>query len=168
MQVDRASKELRPAGEECRPHPLGIEGSRRQVRLEQPFRERGLLADPAEKIGIHLDEVREHRHAGGIGNRRAGLIARARESLVAAAAATAAAAASAAAGRAEARLRGFRPGGEDRELPQDPRGAAIGARRILVAADELLEMRLAGHAHVLVDRHLLSLAARLSRLRPWG
>ena len=44
--------------------------------------------------------------------------------------------------------------GERRELLQDLRGAALGAHdRLLVRADEFLEMRLALHARVLVDRH---------------
>jgi predicted DCC family thiol-disulfide oxidoreductase YuxK len=43
---------------------------------------------------------------------------------------------------------------EHGELPRDPRGAAIGARRIGGGhPDELLEVGLALHAHELVDRH---------------
>ena len=43
----------------------------------------------------------------------------------------------------------------------DVRGAAVGAVRLLAVSHELLEVRLAGHAHVLVDRHrLVSLTAR--------
>src|SRR5215467_13387045 len=61
---------------------------------------------------------------------------------------------------------GARPGGaaqrgllagavcrEDRELPLRLRRPAVGAGRGLVTTDELLEMRLAAHADVLVDRH---------------
>src|SRR4051794_28901709 len=61
---------------------------------------------------------------------------------------------------------GARPGGaaqrwllagavrcEDRELPLRLRRPAVGAPRSLVTADELLEVRLAAHADVLVDRH---------------
>jgi len=46
---------------------------------------------------------------------------------------------------------------ERRELLQHLRGTAIGARNgLLGAADELLEVRLALHARVLVDRHVAS------------
>src|SRR5580765_6898727 len=61
---------------------------------------------------------------------------------------------------------GARPGGaaqrrllagavrrEDRELPLRLRRPAVGAGGGLVTADELLEVRLAAHADVLVDRH---------------
>jgi RimJ/RimL family protein N-acetyltransferase len=42
---------------------------------------------------------------------------------------------------------------EHGELLAHVRGAAVRAGRLLVAPDELLEVRLALHAHVLVDRH---------------
>ena len=42
---------------------------------------------------------------------------------------------------------------EDRELPLRLRRPAVGAGGSLVTADELLEVRLAAHADVLVDRH---------------
>jgi N-acetyltransferase len=72
-----------------------------------------------------------------------------------AAAAGAAAATAAAAGRAAERgLRRRTVDGEAGELLEDVRGAALGARHGLVAStDELLEVRLALHARVLVDRH---------------
>jgi RimJ/RimL family protein N-acetyltransferase len=71
------------------------------------------------------------------------------------AAARAAAASAATTGRAaEGRLRCGAVHGEARELLEDLRRAALGARHRLVArADELLEVRLALHARVLVDRH---------------
>jgi hypothetical protein len=74
--------------------------------------------------------------------------------------ATAAGAAAATAGAAaEARLRSLAVRGEDRELPPHFRGTALGAVRLLAVADELLEVLLARHADVLVDRHERSLAA---------
>src|SRR5919109_1008247 len=42
---------------------------------------------------------------------------------------------------------------EDRELLAHVRGGAVGAVRLLAVPDELLEVRLALHADVLVDRH---------------
>jgi len=70
------------------------------------------------------------------------------------AAAAAAAAAPAARSRlAEARGRAAAMRGEDGELLADVCGAAVGAVRLLSASDELLEVRLALHADVLVDRH---------------
>src|SRR5207302_6041754 len=65
----------------------------------------------------------------------------------------AAAATAAAAGRLEARLLGRAVHGEGGELAQDVRRGAVGAGDLLLAADELLEVRLALHAHVFVDRH---------------
>src|SRR5439155_17542952 len=43
--------------------------------------------------------------------------------------------------------------GERGELARHVRGTAVGAGDLLVAADELFEVRLALHADVLVDRH---------------
>ena len=43
-------------------------------------------------------------------------------------------------------------------------GAAVGTRRLRVSADELLEVRLALHADVLVDRHDLSLTVTEAQL----
>jgi hypothetical protein len=70
-----------------------------------------------------------------------------------AAAAGAAAAASAGRGLPEARLRVGAVGGEDGELLLHLRAAAVGTRRLLPVSDELLEVRLALHADVFVDRH---------------
>src|SRR5919206_1841811 len=42
---------------------------------------------------------------------------------------------------------------EDGELPPHVRGAAVRAVRLLAVADELLEVRLALHADVFVERH---------------
>ena len=69
------------------------------------------------------------------------------------AAAARAAAAAAAAAAAEARLLGRTVHREGRELPGDVRRRAVGARDLLRSADKLLEVRLALHADVLVDRH---------------
>ena len=56
--------------------------------------------------------------------------------------------------------------GEGRELLEDLRGAALGARHGLIArADELLEVRLALHARVLVDRHGPSVLSQA--VEPW-
>src|SRR5581483_571970 len=68
-------------------------------------------------------------------------------------AATAGAATAAPAPTADARRLGGAVDGEGRELPRHVRGGAVRARDLLVAADELLEVRLALHADVLVDRH---------------
>src|SRR5207247_2004640 len=55
---------------------------------------------------------------------------------------------------AEARLRGDARDSEGRELLEHVGRATVGADdRLLLAADELLEVRLALHARVLVDRH---------------
>src|SRR5947208_5321982 len=54
---------------------------------------------------------------------------------------------------AVARLLGGAVSREHGELPAHVRGLAIGAVDRLAVADELLEVRLALHAHVLVDRH---------------
>src|SRR5439155_23662557 len=70
---------------------------------------------------------------------------------VAAAAGAAAATATAAGRAAERRLLARADCREDRELAPDVRAAAIGAGRLLAIPDELLEMRLALHADVLVD-----------------
>jgi hypothetical protein len=43
---------------------------------------------------------------------------------------------------------------EDGELLPHVRGAAVRAVRIVTVPDELLEVRFALHAHVLVNRHL--------------
>ena len=73
------------------------------------------------------------------------------------AAARAAAAAAAPRGAADARLRRRAVHGEGRELLEHLGRAALGARhRLLGAADELLEVGLALHARVLVDRHVPS------------
>src|SRR5215475_13275233 len=69
------------------------------------------------------------------------------------AAATAPAAATASRTRAEARLLGGAVSGEHGELLAHVRGAAVRAVRVVTVPDELLEMRLALHAHVLVNRH---------------
>jgi hypothetical protein len=68
-----------------------------------------------------------------------------------AAAAGAAAAASAAATGCDRLLHTVH--GEGGELARDVGRGAVGALDLLLAADELLEMRLALHADVLVDRH---------------
>src|SRR5207245_1873144 len=85
--------------------------------------------------------------------------------LVTAAAAAAAAAAPAAGRGPEARLGRLRLRREDGELTDDLRRAAVRASGVLTCADELLEVALALHAHVLVDRHALSLSARARSLR---
>ena len=57
---------------------------------------------------------------------------------------------------AEAGLRGGAVSGEHGELLAHVRGLAVGTGRVrLRDPDELLEVRLALHAHVLVDRHRL-------------
>ena len=81
--------------------------------------------------------------------------------LVAAAAGAAAAAAPAAGWAGEARLRRRSDNGEARELLQHLCGAALRTGDGLIArADELLEVRLALHARVLVDRHGSSVLSR--------
>src|SRR4051812_25162461 len=77
------------------------------------------------------------------------------------AAAAGAATATAAAGRGLAEAGHARRAvrGEDRELLLDVGRAAVGARGGLVTADELLEVRLAAHADVLVDRHARTVAS---------
>src|SRR5262249_38828774 len=62
-------------------------------------------------------------------------------------------AAAARGGAAEARLLAGAVGREDRELALRINRPAVRAGRSLVVTDELLEMRLAAHADVLVDRH---------------
>jgi hypothetical protein len=52
---------------------------------------------------------------------------------------------------------------EDRELLANVGGAAIGAVGLLAVSDELLEMRLALHADVLVDRHARSVRVTQTR-----
>ena len=90
------------------------------------------------------------------------------------AAAGAAAAAATTAGRArEARLRCRAVHGEAGELLENLRGTAFRARHSLVArADELLEMRLALHARVLVDGHetsvLLPAAVLSGAVKRWS
>src|SRR3954471_20094719 len=64
-----------------------------------------------------------------------------------------ASAATTATGRAEARLLGGAVSREDGELLAHVLGAAIRTVGVVTVPDELLEMRLALHAHVLVDRH---------------
>src|SRR4051794_40002100 len=54
------------------------------------------------------------------------------------------------------RLIGGAVPGEDRELLAHVRRRAVRAVRLLAASDELLEVRLALHADVLVDRHRVS------------
>ena len=71
-----------------------------------------------------------------------------------AASVTAATRPAATAASAETRLRRDAVSGEHGELPAHVRGAAVRATGLLPAPDELLEMRLALHADVLVDRHL--------------
>jgi O-antigen biosynthesis protein WbqP len=66
---------------------------------------------------------------------------------------TAAAAPAAATAAAEARRLAHAVGGEDRDLAPDVGGAAVGAVGVLAQTDELFEVRLALHAHELVDRH---------------
>src|SRR5215211_7166566 len=56
----------------------------------------------------------------------------------------------------EGRLVGGAVHREDRELLAHVRGGAVGAVRLLAVADELLEVRLALHADVFVDRHRVS------------
>src|SRR5215831_15552743 len=75
-------------------------------------------------------------------------------------AAAAGAAAAASAAPPEARLRSLAVRCEDRELPLHLRGPALGAVRLLAVPHELLEVLLARHADVLVDRHGPSLASR--------
>ena len=80
---------------------------------------------------------------------------------MAAAAGAATATTTAARGTAESGLRRGSVDGEARELLQDLRRTAFGARHCLIAgADELLEVRLALHARVLVDRHVPSVLSR--------
>src|SRR5436190_2921683 len=69
------------------------------------------------------------------------------------AATTAPAATTASRTRAEARLLGGAVSGEHGELLAHVRGAAVRAVGVVTVPDELLEVRLALHAHVLVDRH---------------
>src|SRR5581483_692356 len=76
-----------------------------------------------------------------------------------AAAAGAAAAAAARRGLAEARRRVGAVRREHGELLLDLRAAAVRAVGLLAVPDELLEVRLALHADVLVDRHRGSLAS---------
>src|SRR4029434_9593775 len=54
---------------------------------------------------------------------------------------------------AEGRLLGGAVSGEHGELLAHMRGVAVGAADRFPVPDELLEVRLALHAHVLVDRH---------------
>src|SRR5437868_10346978 len=68
-------------------------------------------------------------------------------------AATASAATTARRRSAKARLLGGAVSREDGELLAHVLGAAIGTVGIVTVPDELLEMRLALHTHVLVDRH---------------
>jgi hypothetical protein len=90
--------------------------------------------------------------------------ASARRRLVAAAAG--AAAATAAGGRrSEARLVAAAVRREDGELLPHVGGAAVGAIRIGAPANELLEMRLALHADVLVDGHAKSLVSSSNKGR---
>src|ERR671936_332836 len=72
--------------------------------------------------------------------------------------AAAAGAAAAAAPTAERGLLGGAVRGEYRELPLDLRRLTVGAADRLAVPHELLEVRLALHAHVLVDRHGRNLA----------
>ena len=103
-------------------------------------------------IGAHRDTVRPA--PAGSPRRRAG---ESRRGLVAAAAAAAAATA-APRGRREARLRLGAVDRERRQLPEYLRGTAARALHDLaLGADELLEVLLALHACVLVDRHGRSL-----------
>src|SRR5205814_5801448 len=82
----------------------------------------------------------------------------ARRPSVAAAAGAAAAAATTPTAAEARRLRGA-VHGERRELARDVRSGAVRAGDLLFAPHELLEMRLALHADVLVDRHARSLRA---------
>ena len=68
---------------------------------------------------------------------------------------TAGAAAATARAASEARLRRIADRSEDRQLAADVFGAAVRAVRLIAVSHELLEVRLARHAHVLVDRHRL-------------
>ena len=80
---------------------------------------------------------------------------------IAASAAAAAAAAAATAAAAERRLRGRAVHGEGGDLLQHVRGVARRARdHLVVAADELVEVILALHAGVFVDRHAPSVLSR--------
>src|SRR5206468_1087765 len=72
---------------------------------------------------------------------------------VAAARAAAAAASATATPAAEARLSLGAVRGEHGQLALHLRGPAVGTGRVPAAPDELLEVGLALHAHVLVDRH---------------
>ena len=84
--------------------------------------------------------------------------------LVTAAARAAAAPAAAARRAAERRLRRGAVHREAGELLQDLRSTALGTGDRLVArADELIEVRLALHARVLVDRHAPSVLSRACR-----
>ena len=75
--------------------------------------------------------------------------------------AAATAPAATAASTAEAGLRGGAVSREHGELLDDLLGAAVRARHLLIGRpDELLEVRLALHAHVLVDRHRLGSLGR--------
>src|SRR3954470_5287767 len=76
-------------------------------------------------------------------------------SKVASSAAATASAATTATSSTEARLLGGAVSREHGELLAHVHGAAVGAVGIVTVADELLEMRLALHADVLVDRHRL-------------
>src|SRR5439155_4462181 len=80
--------------------------------------------------------------------------------------ATTAAAATAAAHRAsEGRLLARPDRREDGELAPHVDGAAVGAGRLLAVSDELLEVRLALHADVLVDRHRRTLTEPFAKSR---
>src|SRR5215217_5914597 len=85
------------------------------------------------------------------------------------AAAGAAAAAAARRGLAEARLPTGPVRREHRDLATDVRGAAVGALGVVPVPNELLEVRLARHADVLVNRHARDATSRVpSTCRRFG
>src|SRR5262249_36226696 len=84
------------------------------------------------------------------------------------AATTTAATASAGGGLTEARLRLGSVRREDGELLLYLRAAAGGTRRLLAVPDELLEVRLALPADVLVDRHSSKASAGSVDIGSWG
>ena len=152
VHVDRSRKQLRPALEDRRSRGCRVKPKAVGRRKEQLLRELGIAVDPLDKVRFDLYEGREHRHLPNIGTALAALKLPEGRGLVPAAARAAAAPACTA---AEARLRRLADSGEDRELAADIRSAAIRTVGLVAVPHELLEVRLTGHAHVLVDRHRL-------------
>src|SRR5262245_48082808 len=130
-------------------HQLGVRVTHAEHDLRAVLREPTALA--AGRLLPQLFEARKpfdrvvHR-SGSLGREADG------RSVAAAGAATAAASGTAAPA-AEALLSLGAVRGEHGQLAFHLRGAAVGTGRVPAAPDKLLEVRLALHAHVLVDRH---------------